>query len=225
MAFSPHTRMKENILSHASVSKLLWVIPFAALITLYFIFAAAKSNQVMLFNADLENITEIAAFLASNKIEHRIVDGSKIYVDESIRAQTILNLASTNLIDGDAGIGYELFDEFSFGMDEDLFRLNKKRSLENKLANLIIHGNPDIPDAYVTIHYSKPAEQDASRTPTSASVKIVTTENVSNDVLMNIQNLVVKAIGNNIKPEHVILLNQNNEQLLAHTKAEAQEKG
>ena len=225
MAFSPHTRMKEKILPHASVSKLLWVIPLAALVMLYLVFAATKSNQVILLHTDPEHITKIAAYLNTNKIEHRIVDTTKIYVDESIRFQTLLNLAKENLMDGDVGNGYELFDQFIVGMDEDLFRLNQKRAMEHKLARMIMDGNANIQNALVSIHYSKSSDRDASETPISASVKIVTTENVSRDVLINIQNLVVRAVGNKIKAEHVILLNQNNEQLLAHSNPKAQEKG
>lgn len=86
-------------------------------------------------------------------------------------------------------------------------------------------GNANIQNAHVSIHLSKNSDGDASETPALASVKIIASESIGSDVLAGIQNLVVKAVGSNLKAENVIMLNQNNEQLLVQTNPKAQEKG
>lgn len=118
LAVTPSTKMKEKVLTHASVSKLLWVIPFAALILLYLIFSSTKPKQVILLHADQDSVAKASSYLYANHIAHSIMDGNIILVDEDIRAQTIITLASENLLSMNNSNGFELFDEFSFGMTE-----------------------------------------------------------------------------------------------------------
>lgn len=187
--------------------------PVMLLVTLGIaVFLAGRPQLVNLITADMEQIAAIQQYLEANGIEHVVKSETQIQVDESIKAETMLELASQNLITPDMGKGYELFDEFNFGMTDDLFKLNNKRALETKIARMIVDGgrSSSIKNAHVTIAIPSRAIFKEDETEPTASVKLVSSGRPSAETVRGIQNLVAAAVGNRMRAENVVVLDNNN---------------
>lgn len=188
--------------------------PVMLLVTLGIaVYLAGKPQLVNLINADESVIAEVKNYLEQNNIEHEVISTTQIHVDESIKASTLLDLGKAGIIGTDTGKTYELFDEFNFGMTDDLFQLNKKRALENKIAKMLIDGDRAIKNAHVNLSIPEQTIFREDSVSPTAVVKLVTNGQPSQEVVLGIQNLVAASVPR-MSPESVTV-NGNNNALLS----------
>lgn len=184
--------------------------PVMLLVTLGIaVYLAGKPQLENLITADREVIAQIEAYLVEQGIEHTVVSERQIKVDESIKATTMLALARENLIGAQMGKGYEIFDEFSFGMTDDLFQLNSNRALQGKLESMIVAGDKSVKSAKVVLAIPEETIFKEDTVPPTAVVKLVTSGQPTEGIVVGIQNLVSAAVPR-MKPENVTVTGNNN---------------
>lgn len=179
---------------------------------------ANQHKLVPLITAERETIAQIVAYLTQNNIEHTVVSENSIMVDKSIKYKTLLTLAKENLLGHNMEKSNEIFDEFSFGMTDELLERNKTRDFQGKLEQMIVQGNSNIKKAHVLLKIPKqnadesesnpPQEEAIQNTPT-ATVKVLCKSRLSRQSVKGIQHLITAAVPN-LKLEHVVIVDQDN---------------
>lgn len=199
----------------------------------------SQSRLVNLIRADESVIFEIKKYLAQNNIEHTVTSTTQIQVDESIKAKTLLELGKAGIIGTTSESNHEIFDTFSLGMTDELYEINKKRVLENKLRRMIIDGDRNIRNTYVSmsipkanyeecdIHYLQ--ELDSQQKPIpfyyklygepKAAVKVIHSGIIPQETVEGIQTIVASSVGT-MNREQVKVFNKNNRLISHHTKVE-----
>jgi flagellar M-ring protein FliF len=94
-------------------------------------------QQVLYSHLTMEDAAAIAAKLREKGIPYTLKgDGTTILVPSATVYDTRLRLATEGLPQG-GGIGFELFDQRTFGMTEFVQKLNYRRALQGELARTI----------------------------------------------------------------------------------------
>ncbi len=220
--FNSIKMMKLFSLTQTHLNVFLWVIPIMVWLLLYFVFMMAAPKQVAHIKADQKMIAGIQQYLEQNNIEHKVVSPTKIEIKESRKADILLKLSFQGLLSADYKESYELFDDFGYGMTEDMFELYKKRALENRLGRTITDGNQSISDAYVTINFASFIENKKSVNPSTASVKLISGETIPDETITQVQELIAKC-SDDLHPENITVINQDNK-VMSKTKGNLEDK-
>lgn len=152
-----------------------------------------KPNLVKLINADIQHIAMIHDYLETNDIEHYVHNETQIFIDEKIRAQTLLKLASENLITPDMENKIERLKTIN--------ELEKQRYLQLKIEELIQDSCDKIERVHVVLQLN-PFQP-------SACVKLVLKEDIPVKSLIGIQRLVAISV-DQLSPEKVVIVNNDN---------------
>lgn len=229
----------DKIWNNLSLLKRTIIVATFALCLTMIAGSMSQSRLVNLIRADESVIFEIKKYLAQNNIQHTVTSTTQIQVDESIKAKTLLELGKTGIIGTDTGMNYEIFDEFSFGMTDDLYEINIKRVLENKLRRMIIDGDRNIINTYVSmsipktnyeecdIHYLKEFHSQQKSIPfyyklygePKAAIKVIHSSVIPKETIEGIQNIVASSV-ETMTSEQVKVFNKNNKLISHHTKIE-----
>jgi len=111
-----------------------------ALLVLTFSWSQREEYQILFTNLSEADAGQIAVKLKDMNIPYR-AEATGIFVPRSKVYDARLQLASQGLPQG-GGVGFEIFDQTSFGTTEFVQKLNYKRALQGELARTIMAMNP-----------------------------------------------------------------------------------
>lgn len=165
---------------------------------------STKSNyQVLFSNLESEDVGEVASALDKYKIAYQVQSETRsILVPGDKVLETRLKLAQEGL-PRFGGVGFEIFDEKSFGMTEFEQRLNFQRALQGELERTI-NNLEEVDDSRVHLVIPEKTVFVQSRETPSASVVIKmargarlpesTVQSIVNLVSASVANLEAKAV-------------------------------
>ncbi len=175
--------------------------------------AARTQYRVLYTDLTKEDSALIAQMLEDAKINYQIDDeGKTIKVPEDQKKKWRLEIAKKG-VNFSSTIGYEVFDNQSFGTTSFVQKINKQRALEGELIKTIKHiRGIERARVHLSIPESSPfvSEQKAP----SASVVLELAPGVVpiNSEIKGIQHLVSSAV-ERMRPEHVVIINARGKKL------------
>lgn len=103
-----------------------------------FVWANQVDYQVLFNNLSADDAGAIIAELKEENVPYKIeANGSAILVEKERIYDLRLALASKNLPNGGASVGFEIFDQTGFGTTKFVQELNYRRALQGELARTI----------------------------------------------------------------------------------------
>jgi flagellar M-ring protein FliF len=166
-----------------------------------------STNQQVLFSGlTHEDAAEVVTRLKEQRIPYQLVgNGSTILVPADQVHETRLDLAGSGLPRG-GGVGFEIFDETSFGTTDFVQRLNYQRALQGELARTIRRFEQV---AEARVHIATPKESvfiENEKQPTaSVSVHLRGRESLNKVQVQSIVNLVASAVPG-LTPENITVV-------------------
>jgi flagellar M-ring protein FliF len=198
------------------------------LVALLWMFGAVE-QQALYTQLTMADAAAITAKLREMQVPYSIEgDGTTILVPSSMVYDTRLRLATEGLPQG-GGVGFELFDQGSFGMTEFMQNLNYRRALQGELARTIMQLTA-VRNARVHVVLPKKSlfvEQQEKATA-SVVLKLVPGRRLSPDQIRGIAHLVGSSV-EGLDPSDVTIvdtsgqiLSRNDEpaSFLSHTEAQ-----
>ncbi|MFQ6757155.1 MAG: flagellar M-ring protein FliF [Deltaproteobacteria bacterium] len=153
------------------------------------------SYKVLFSGMNQEDAGEVVAKLKEQRIPYKLSeDGAAILVPATQVYEVRLSLAGEGLPRG-GGVGFEIFNETSFGQTDFVQRLNYQRALQGELARTI-RNFQQVTEARV--HIATPKEsvfiEDEKPPTASVSVKLRGREKLNQHEIQSIVNLVASAV-------------------------------
>ena len=153
------------------------------------------SYKVLFSGLNQEDAGEVVAKLKEQRIPYKLSeDGGAILVPATQVYEVRLSLAGEGLPRG-GGVGFEIFNETSFGQTDFVQRLNYQRALQGELARTI-RNFQQVTEARV--HIATPKEsvfiEDEKPPTASVSVKLRGREKLNQHEIQSIVNLVASAV-------------------------------
>ncbi|OGR00149.1 MAG: flagellar M-ring protein FliF [Deltaproteobacteria bacterium RIFOXYD12_FULL_55_16] len=153
------------------------------------------SYKVLFSGLNQEDAGEVLTKLKDQRIPYKLsADGGAIMVPASQVYEVRLTLAGEGLPRG-GGVGFEIFNQTSFGQTDFVQRLNYQRALQGELARTIRNFQQVIE---ARVHIATPKEsvfiEDAKPPTASISVKLRGREKLSQHEIQSIVNLVASAV-------------------------------
>ena len=189
----------------------------AALILTIVVNLSAEPMSLLYSNLDLREAGSITSSLDQAGIKYEVKgDGSTIFVPRDKVATTRLMLAGKGLPTA-SSVGYEIFDnQNALGQTDFVQQLNMKRATEGELARTIraLDGV-----TFARVHLVLPERQLFQDTADQASASVtigVGAREPSSDQVRAVQNLVAGAVPN-LKPERVVVIDQQGKTLSAES--------
>jgi flagellar M-ring protein FliF len=164
------------------------------------------NQQVLYTQLTVEDAAAITSKLREMKVPYSIAgDGTTILVPSSTVYETRLRLASEGLPQG-GGVGFELFDQRSFGMTEFVQKLNYRRALQGELARTIMQ----LAAVHTArVHIVLPEKSlflDRQEKPTaSVALKLIPGRRLSRDQVRGIAHLVASSV-EGLDPDDVTIV-------------------
>jgi flagellar M-ring protein FliF len=143
----------------------------AAIVLAIVVFAATSAGpqwETAYARLSEEDAGAIVARLKESKTPYRVSDSGAIQVPRDRVHETRMELATAGLPRG-GSVGFELFNQTSFGVTEFVQRLNYQRGLEGELARTIAKLEP-VEQARVHLALPQPSLFSDLEKPTTASV-------------------------------------------------------
>lgn len=189
----------------------------AALVLAIVMNLSAEPMSLLYSNLDLREAGSITQSLDTSGIKYEVKgDGSTIFVPRDKVATTRLMLAGKGLPTS-SSVGYEIFDnQNALGQTDFVQQLNMKRATEGELARTIraLDGV-----TFARVHLVLPERQLFQDTTDQASASVtigVGSREPSSDQVRAVQNLVAGAVPN-LKPERVVVIDQQGKTLSAES--------
>ena len=164
-----------------------------------------RPNYAVLFTGlDSAEASKIYEKLKENGIKYQFKDGEgTILVPDDKVHQLRLDMAAEGMLPKGGSVGFEIFDDMSFGTPEFVLNLKYQQALQGELARTI-KGSPIIDDARVHI---VPAgdyifEEDEKPATASVVVRLVPGRKLTARQLQGIINIVSGSV-KGLKPENV----------------------
>ena len=153
------------------------------------------SYKVLFSGLTQEDAGEVLAKLKEQRIPYKLSDdGGAIMVPSSQVYEVRLSLAGEGLPRG-GGVGFEIFNQTSFGQTDFVQRLNYQRALQGELARTIRNFQQVVE---ARVHIATPKEsvfiEDEKPPTASISVKLRGREKLSQHEIQSIVNLVASAV-------------------------------
>ena len=164
-----------------------------------------RPNYTVLFSGlDSVEASKITEKLKENGVKYQFKDGEgTILVPDDMVHQLRLDMAAENILPKGGSVGFEIFDEMSFGTTEFVLNLKYQQALQGELARTI-KGYPIIDDARVHIVPAGDSIFAEDEKPATASVvvKLSSGRKLSPRQLQGIINIVSGSV-KGLKPENV----------------------
>lgn len=177
------------------------------------IWASKTRYEVLYTDLNQEDAKKIAVLLEEEKVAYQFDnDGKSIRVPKDLIGMWRLKLA-TRGVDFSGTVGYEVFDNQSFGTTSFVQKVNKQRALEGELIKTIKYINGvKRARVHLSIPESSPFVQE--KKPPSASVVLELNRgvNLTSQEIKGIGSLVSSAV-NEMRPENVVILNNRGKKL------------
>lgn len=153
------------------------------------------SYKVLFSGLTQEDAGEVLTKLKEQRIPYKLSDdGGAIMVPSSQVYEVRLSLAGEGLPRG-GGVGFEIFNQTSFGQTDFVQRLNYQRALQGELARTIRNFQQVVE---ARVHIATPKEsvfiEDEKPPTASISVKLRGREKLSQHEIQSIVNLVASAV-------------------------------
>ncbi|MBN1276159.1 MAG: flagellar M-ring protein FliF [Deltaproteobacteria bacterium] len=167
-----------------------------------------RPNYTVLFS-DLDPVeaSKIAEKLRESGVKYQLKKGgSTIEVPDDKASQLLLDMASEDILPQGGSVGFEIFDDMTFGTTEFVLNIKKQQALQGELARTILK-MPIIEDARVHIVPAGDSIFAEDEKPATASVvvKLRTGSKLSPRQLQGIINLVSYAV-TGLKSENVSII-------------------
>lgn len=171
---------------------------------------ARPSYQILFSNLDPQDAGKIVAKLDEQKVKYQLANGgTTILVPEKSVYSMRLAMANDGLPKAGGGVGFEVFDDFKFGMTDFTQKLNFQRALETELARTIGEIS-QIRQARVHIAFPDDELYTESKQRTSAAVvlDLAGSGAMTDNQVAGIVNLVASAV-KGLKPEDITVVDTN----------------
>ncbi|HEY3375603.1 MAG TPA: flagellar basal-body MS-ring/collar protein FliF [Candidatus Aquicultor sp.] len=180
------------------------VLFVVALVSLVY-WVSRPSYGVLFSNLSPEDASSIVTKLQEQKIAYRLNGSSIIEVPQDKVYETRISLAGQGLPQGGT-VGFEIFDNASFGMSDFQQKVNYRRALEGELARTISQIN-EVEGTRVHIVIPESSLYTDQQNPATASVIIKPKAGIKlqGGQVQGIVNLVARSV-EGLKPENVTLV-------------------
>jgi flagellar M-ring protein FliF len=198
------------------------------LVSLLWLSGGAK-QQVLYTQLSMEDAAAITAKLKEMRVPYTIGgDGTTILVPSTVVYDTRLRLAAEGLPQG-GGMGFELFDQRSFGMTEFMQKLNYQRALQGELARTIMQlAAVQRARVHIVLPEKSLFIEQQEKPTASVVLKLVPGRRLSPDQIRGIAHLVGSSV-EGLEPDDVTIVDTNGNILsreeeatsfLSHTEAQ-----
>jgi flagellar M-ring protein FliF len=177
------------------------------------IWASKTQYKVLYTDLNSEDSTTIARLLEEEKISYQISDqGKSILIPKDYVESFRLKMA-TQGISFSGTIGYEVFDQQSFGTTSFVQKVNKVRAMEGELTRTVMHLR-GVKRARVHLNIPEQSPFVSERKPPSASVVIDLERGVdlTSEEIKGVSHLVSSSV-EGMRPHHVVILDSRGKKL------------
>lgn len=168
---------------------------------------------LLLSDMDAESAATIVEELKTRKVPYELTDGGRaVRVPQTSVDELRLELAGRGLPSG-ARVGFEVFDQVSFGATEFLEQVNYRRALEGELARTIAT-LAEVDGVRVHIAAAKQSLFESQSRPATASVllRLRSGRQPAPATIQGVASLVAAAV-EDLRPEAVVVLDSYGRQL------------
>lgn len=163
--------------------------------------------QILYSNISEEDASSIVSKLKEQRIPYKLEGGGTLIMVPADKVyETRLVMAGERLPRG-GNVGFEIFDQTSFGTTEFVQRLNYQRALQGELSRTIGEFR-EVDHARVLIVLPKDSLFIEDTRPSSASVLLKLRSNLSQDKVAGIVHIVASAV-EGLTPEQVTVVDTN----------------
>ncbi|MGX3011359.1 flagellar basal-body MS-ring/collar protein FliF [Helicobacter sp. 23-1044] len=201
------------------------VVAIVAFLAFFIVFSITERNENANYAVLFDGLTPsdnalILQHLQSNNIPYKLQREDTILVPKDVVYEQRIALSS-NGIPKNSKVGFEIFDEQSFGITESELAIKRTRAIEGELGRTIESLKPIIS---ARVHIAIPKESvfvSKEVLPTaSATLEIAPNMYLTPNQIEGIKNLIASAVSKLTK-ENVAIINQNGEPLDANNESTA----
>ena len=180
------------------------------LLVIVLVMASSPTQSNLVSSQDKAFLGKVAGALDDMGYEYEV--GSQAITANADEVDKIrIQLAQQDIIGGQEGLGYKLFDATRLGMTTREFDLQLRRALEEEMATTIRLGSRyDRVKVSISMQENSLFTEDEIQ-PT-ASVKVSASRGISQEEVMGIQNLVASGVPG-LDPQRVSVHDKNNKKL------------
>jgi flagellar M-ring protein FliF len=175
--------------------------------------AARTQYRVLYTDLNSDDSTTVARLLEEEKISYQLKDDGKTIMIPEDRVESFRLKMATQGVSFSGTVGYEVFDNQSFGTTSFVQRVNKTRAKEGELIRTIMHLRGV---KRARVHLSIPEESPfvTEKKPPSGSVVLDLERGVTltNGEVQGIAQLVSASV-DGMRPQHVVILDARGKKL------------
>jgi flagellar M-ring protein FliF len=166
-------------------------------------------QQVLYAQLSMDDAAAVTTKLREMHIPYTLQgDGTTILVPSTVVYDTRLRLATEGLPQG-GGVGFEVFDQRSFGMTEFLQKLNYQRALQGELARTIAQlAAVQSARVHIVLPEKSLFVSQQERTTASVVLKLVPSRRLTPEQIRGITHLVSSSV-EGLKPADVTIVDTN----------------
>jgi flagellar M-ring protein FliF len=166
-------------------------------------------QQVLYSQLSMEDAAAVTAKLKEFHIPYTLKgDGTTILVPSTLVYDTRLRLATEGLPQG-GGVGFEVFDQRTFGMTEFMQKLNYQRALQGELSRTITQlAAVQSARVHIVLPEKSLFVSKQERTTASVVLKLVPSRRLTSDQVRGITHLVSSSV-EGLKPADVTIVDTN----------------
>jgi flagellar M-ring protein FliF len=166
-------------------------------------------QQVLYSQLSMEDAAAVTTKLKELHIPYTLKgDGTTILVPSTLVYDTRLRLATEGLPQG-GGVGFEVFDQRTFGMTEFMQKLNYQRALQGELARTITQlAAVQSARVHIVLPEKSLFVSKQERTTASVVLKLVPSRRLTSDQIRGITHLVSSSV-EGLKPADVTIVDTN----------------
>ncbi|VAX17768.1 Flagellar M-ring protein FliF [hydrothermal vent metagenome] len=168
--------------------------------------AKTPDYEVLFAGLSMDDSTAITQRLKENQIPYKLAqDGAAVLIPSRRVLETRLEMATSGLPSGGV-VGYEIFDQSTFGMTEFVQKLNYRRALQGELTRTI---NQFREIQSSRVHIAVPEKRiftsDKSEPTASIVIKLASGHRLKKNKVQGIVHLVASSV-ENLLPENVTVV-------------------
>ena len=187
---------------------------FGTVILIGIIVWATKTRfEILYTDLNKDDVNKIASLLEDNNITYQIVSGGKtIKIPTDMINKWRLNIASMG-VNLSGTVGYEVFDNQSFGTTSFVQKVNRQRALEGEMVKTIIYIR-GVKRARVHLNIPESSPFVIEKKAPTASVVIELNRGVTltENEIKGITQLISSSV-DGMRPENVVILNDRGKKL------------
>jgi flagellar M-ring protein FliF len=164
-------------------------------------------------NLSDEDQMQILALMKKNNVKDFKLEGGTLSVPSGQMLDYRMMLAQEGLPNSGSGVGWEKFDEQSFGKTDFDQRINKLRALQGELARSISKLDPvDAARVHIVMPTESVFAEDRKPTTASISLRLKPGKQMSQRQIQGVLHLVARAV-EGLDPSHIAIVDQEGNML------------